>query len=117
VESITTEAFWIGFEKRASAGSAAAGFIKKMAPKAEAAIAKTAPTLDYAAMRAQELTKKRTPAGTLSYHGGSPVYHGPGKTPAESRLAADTKLKEQAKKRLAYADKGGYTDPQFRRAM
>lgn len=88
------------------------------APKAVAAAPKAAPqSIDYAAMRSAELTKKRTPAGTLDYTGspGNPAYYGAGKSPADSRAAAEAKLKEQAKKRIANALKATHTDPQFRR--
>lgn len=139
-----TSAFWEGFEKKAlnlfalragqkaitkaapkaeavvaKAAPAAAPAVAKAAPQAVPAVAKAAepPTLNYAAMRAQELEKKRKPGGTLVYEGGKPTYHGPGKSPAESRAAAEAKLKEQAQKRMANATKGGYTDPQFKREL
>lgn len=110
---LSKKAFWQGFEKRAGA---IAAFGKAVA-KGEGAVAKAAPTLDYSAMRAAEIAKKRTPSGTLSYQSGTPTYYGPGKTPAESALTAKAKLKEQAQKRIAHATKGGYTDPQIKRVM
>jgi hypothetical protein len=140
-ENIVESAFWGGFLKSAGIMGTATSFFKKTAPKIEqaaapatAAVAKPAvqaaapkavaaapkpapQAIDYAAMRSAEITKKRTPAGTLDYTGspGNPTYYGAGKSPADSRLAAEAKLKEQAKKRIANALKATHTDPQFRR--
>jgi hypothetical protein len=137
----TSSAFWSGFLKSAGLLGPVANVFKKAVPKVEQAVAapaaavakpavqaaapkavaaapKAAPqSIDYAAMRSAEITKKRTPAGTLDYTGspGNPTYYGAGKSPADSRAAAEAKLKEQAKKRIANALKTTHTDPQFRR--
>lgn len=137
--------FWEGFSKSAGLRDVASRLFSKTAPKVEKALAPAAAPaiakpvmaaapkavapkavpkaepqgLDYAAMRSSELNKKRTPSGTLDYTGspGNPTYHGAGKSPAESRVVAEEKLKEQAKKRISNALKPTHTDPQFRRVL
>lgn len=130
----SSERFWTGFEKRAGAVSNVVKSVTKAAPAAERG-------LNYSAMKAQDLAKRRSHSGTLSYTNRTPTFYAPGKSPTELAEAAkaaphaaptpppaavtpvvdpkaqiQAKLKEQAQKRIARATRGGYTDPQFRRA-